>query len=499
MNAQSILTVIGAVWWLGFSARSEESHLGTIEDFSGSRPGLFQKGFVDSWRWSDDIREKARQQSRLEVVAEGDGQCLRVIIDKDLPFSQGNHSLLRLAPYYPPEADAIRMRIKMISGTARLFLGGPTAYYGNSDVFTAIQAIKAESEPQWIDVEFSLNHPLWRNFRRAGFSTDAPRNYYNRWAQETLSVYVADGSAGEFLIDRLDLVGRGEGRPFPVFSDDQVKSVKTIADFEDRNLDQVFTFYMADGESEWFEQSWKREKPLRFTPTEISIENGTLITSGPVAEEVHCTGVKTKGVAGAKAIRITLSKTAAKSANTVIGMGPAEPIDFLIFVAPPEKPFPWDSLAPSAELREQPHRGFDYQFSYRTVRDRQDLDVAIYQTRRYVKPDEMSTLVIPLADFTCLYGSGAYRQRYLDHQPLTSHDIIAVAWLNPWNRVGDRNLPITTRLDDIAFVKVPGEAADLHSFWQITNPGEVKMIKVGSGPQQTQFMLLPGEEAPTEP
>ncbi|MEZ5434327.1 MAG: hypothetical protein R3F31_24830 [Verrucomicrobiales bacterium] len=72
-------------------------------------------------------------------------------------------------------------------------------------------------------MEFSLNHPLWRNFRRAGFSTEAPRNYYTRWSQEPTALYVAGGSSGECLLDQAELIAHGEGRAFPHFEPDQVK------------------------------------------------------------------------------------------------------------------------------------------------------------------------------------------------------------------------------------------------------------------------------------
>lgn len=497
----SLLALFSA--WPGFGEEKASGGrvLGALEPFSDVPTGPLGKGFIDHWNWSDRVREEARQASRIETVATGSGKQLQVRISSGFPDQPAFHRLISFTPHFPPEADAVRMRIKVTAGTWRLFLGGPTAYYANSDVFTAVHEIKAASPAEWVSVEFSLNHPLWRNFRRAGFSTEAPRNYYTRWSQEPTALYVAGGSSGECLLDQVELIAHGEGRAFPHFEPDQVKRAGPIADFEDGQTDRVFTLYGADNESEWFEQSWKREKPLRFTPAQLSlVDTGftgrqSLACVGPSAEEVHCTGIRTEGGANANALRMTLRKDAPGLKNTLFGTGPAEALDVLVFVAPRGRPFPWETLAPAASLRESPHRGFDYQFSYREIRNRQDLHVAIYQTRRFLKPAEWTTLTLPLADFTCVYGSGECRDRFLKHQPLASDDIIAVAWLNPWSRQGDRQSAVTLLVDDLEFATVPGTPEELRSYWQIPDGESIRLIPEGQGPQRFLYMLLPGEEA----
>ncbi|MBL8828003.1 MAG: hypothetical protein JNM18_13580 [Planctomycetaceae bacterium] len=479
-----------------------ESVLGVIEDFDDLPSGPFQEGFLDSWRWTEEFRLQARSKSRMEVVdiASGEGKALRVLIHDSQLLAEESMSLVRLTPFCPPEADALRVRLKIVSGQAVIYCGGPTAYYGNSDVYTEPQTIRASVEPRWVDVVCNFNHPTWRNYRRSSFSTDAPRNYYNRWAQEPIGVFVAAGTEGEFLIDRIDLLAMGEGKPFASFAPDQIQPRKMIADFEDRCLDRTFNLYMADAEAEWFEQSWKREKPLRFAPQRFSVvDNGhdgqrSLASRGRTAEEVQCTGVRTEGDGQANALAVTIAVDAPDQRNTLIGTGPTVPIDFLIFVAPTSRPFPWHRFAPANNLRAFPGPGFDYQMSYRTIRTYADVDFAIYQSRRYLEPGKWTKLVLPKADFTCVYGHGSYRSRLVHNQPLTCDEVIAVAWLNPWCRVGRRDSDVTTRIDQVAFVQVMGSAAEHRSFWQVSNDNELLFREERSPRGRFGHFSLPGDQ-----
>jgi hypothetical protein len=397
------------------------------------------------------------------------------------------------------------VHIRTVSGRVRAYVGGPTAYFANSDVFSRTEQFVPAQASQWGALNFNLHHPLWRNFRRPGFSTDAERIYYNRWAQEPVGLFLAEGTQGEFFIERIELTTRGMGRPFARFAEGQVRTVKTIADFEDGKRDGVFNVYMADAETEWFDTSWKRDRPLRFTPAELAVvadpgrRTRTLISKGPTAEEVHCTGVRTAGAPEANAFRFTLMHDAPEYRNSVVGLGRAEALDFLVFVAPPGKAFPWNEFEPPPELRKYPGPGFDYQMSYRLLRERRDVDFAIYQTRRYLKPREWTTLVLPAADFVCIYGSGVYRERYLRNAPLTCGDVVAVAWLNPWCRVGAGRSTVATHLDDIAFVHVPGKPEEHRSFWQLGDESGVRWVEDRSPRGRIRHMLLPGDEIAPRP
>lgn len=477
----------------------ETSLVGMIESFDSVPPGSFQNGFIESHRWTNEFRERARAWSSIEVVPDGEGRALRIRVNDPQTFTAGAGGVIRLAPYFPPEADAVRIRLKVVTGHASIYVGGPTAYYGNSDVFTEPQTIRAGAKPDWVEVVCPFNHPTWRNYRRSGFSTDAPRNYYSRWAQEPVGVFLAPDSLGEVLVDHIELVALGEGKPFPTFAPAQIQPVKSIADFEDGQRDQAFNLYMAAAEAEWFDESWRRSKPLRFEPMRLAVIDAgqtgrkSLECRGRTAEEVHCTGVHTSGEAEANAITVTLNVDAPGQRNSLVGAGPVVPLDFLVFVAPTEIPFPWQSLAPSAELRASCGHGFDYNFTHRTIAPRTDLHFAIYQTRRYLKPGEWSRLALPAADFTCIYGQGSMRERFLHHKPLRCGEVIAVAWLNPWCRQGQRDAPVITRVDELSFVKVPGSPADHRSFWQVPDVKQLLHRDEESQGLRKRHIWLPGD------
>jgi hypothetical protein len=479
--------------------------VGEIESFDSIPLGSFQKGFLDTHRWTEEIRQQARSWSSLEIVPEGPGRALRVRVTDPQVLTPDAKSVARLAPFFPPQADAVRIRLKVVSGQVSIYVGGPTAYYGNSDVFTEPQTIRAAAKPEWVEIVCNFNHPTWRNYRRSGFSTDAPRNYYSRWAQEPMGIYLAPGSLGEILIDRVDLLALGEGKPFAEFTTAQVRQVQDIADFEDGKLDGTFNLYMAAAEAEWFEESWRRSKPLRFEPMALTVIEGgldgrkSLQCRGRTAEEVHCTGVRTRGADGANAVAITLHVEAPEQRNTLVSAGPVVPVDFLIFVAPTDAPFPWQRFAPSDELRARGGSGFDFQFTHRLISNYTGVDLAIYQARRYLKPGEWEKLVLPAADFTCVYGHGSMRERFLEHKPLHSNEVIAVSWLNPWCRAGRRDAPVVTRVDEISFVDVLGSVEEHRSFWQAPDATRLLHRDDGADGRRVRHVWLPEDKVPTPP
>lgn len=478
--------------------------LGMVENFESMPAGPLQNGFIDIHRWNEEFRQQARGWSSIEVVPEAAGKALRVTVSDSRAFTSGAGTILRLAPYFPPQADALRFRVRVIRGQFSLSIGGPTAYYANSDVFTEPQTVRATAKPEWVEIVCNFNHPTWRNYRRAGFSTDAPRNYYNRWAQEPVSLFLAPDSLGECLIDDIEVVGLGEGKPFAVFSPGDIKPLKTIADFEDDQMGHAFTLYMAAAEAEWFDESWIRSKPLRFEPMQLAVVNTghdglrSLQCRGQTAEEVHGTAVHAPGVAGANAISTRLRVEAPAQRNTLVGAGGIVPIDFLVFVAPTGKTFDWQLLAASPELRARGRGGFDYNLTHRVISQRTDLDFAIYQTRRYLPPGQWSVQVLPTADFTCIYGQGTMRERFTRQEPLRSDEAIAVAWINPWCRMGQRDAIVTTCIDELSWVSVPGTAVEHRSFWQVPDVSQLLFRLQETNGIKTRHVRLSGDPSPAE-
>ncbi|HBJ83591.1 MAG TPA: hypothetical protein DDZ88_06925, partial [Verrucomicrobiales bacterium] len=90
--------------------------LGRVENFDSAPVAPFQKGFLEIHRWNEDFRQRARAWSSIEVVPEGEGKALRVRVTDPQAFTSGAGAILRLAPYFPPEADALRIRVKVLSG-----------------------------------------------------------------------------------------------------------------------------------------------------------------------------------------------------------------------------------------------------------------------------------------------------------------------------------------------------------------------------------------------
>lgn len=496
---QHLVPLLACVITMSAAAKDEQRVLGVLESFDAVPLGPFQKGFLDFWRWDDAKRAEARTWSQLEIVKAPDpesGQCLRIVVNDGRALTEGSIALARMTPFLPPEADAIRLRVRVLRGEMAIYAGGPTAYYANSDVFTEPKTIRAADDADWEEVTLPLHAPLWRNFRRAGFSTDAPRCYYTRWAQEPMGLFLSPGSTGEMLVDRIDVIACGQGMPFRDFTPDQVELVKTVADFEDGDTTNAFTCYMAATETEWFEESWKRSKVLRFEPMQHRLHEGglrghrSLEFYGRTAEEVHCAGIRVNGAAAANGFAVTMRADAPQRRETLLDGEPVVPMDFLVFVAPADQPFAWSSVAATDEQRAMPGPGFDYQMTLRAIAGRSDLHFAIYQTRRYLKPGEWSRVILPATDFSCVYGQGTMRHPFTNHAPLDPAQMIAFAWLPPWCRSGSRDAPITLQIDRLDLVRLPGDAKAQRSFWQVDDVSQMHHRDEGRDAGRTRHYWL---------
>lgn len=482
---------------------AEEGHIiATLHDFEQNEVGPWPP--LTIYRWTEEQKGKAETFTAREVRTGTPfgKQCLRVQIDSSFPWDKGNPLLMTLSrTHFPPEADAIRMRVKILKGTVALTVGGPTAYYGNSDAYARTEVLDAQSAPDWVTVEFSLNHRLWRNNRRAGFSSAAPRIYYTRWAQEPTGFYALPPSAGEMLIDQVELIAKGEGRPFPDLPPDSVDKLEGIADFEqEQDLAKAFTVLMADNQDKEFTLSWTRDPAPRYPPPVLSIVNDeqtgrrALSITATFAEEILWAGIKARPRAEANAICLTVRAARTSGEHGLHGYGPREPIDVAVWVAPPDEPFPWEAFGPAEELRAGPGPGYDYNMTYRTIRNTKLASFALYQARRFLKPGEWETVSIPFADFTCFYGHGKYADRLRGHMALTGDDIIAVAFLAPWPRTGRGETTIL--IDELSYVRAPGEDSTLRSFWQVPDIDGVYLWTDSVGRYGGNRHMLPKGEKP---
>lgn len=386
-------------------------------------------------------------------------------------------------PHFPPEADVVRLRAKVLQGRFVLSVGGPVIQSGTSDVFARPIEVTAENCAEWRTLDFSLNHELLRNFRRARYSKDSPVIYQTRWGQEDFCVVGLQPSVGILLIDQIELVALGEGKPFPQFAAADVQLVRTIADFEaeDERRKAATVLHGYDGgqgQADTMAQSWLREpdrpnvarwrdkaqrrlahEPVRFTFTAGAAPGRRALAARAHFEEEHSFGlIKTDGEPKANALRIVVR---AKGKN---GDLPSDPrlhwglaVDFLALVAPAGRPLPWEALGATAEQRRGPGPGYDYEISLaRTA----GVSYGYYHARRLLREGEWTTLIIPFADFACGYGQGDLAAAFREQRPLVPAQLAGLLFTGPIR------FDMEIAIDEVAYVRVPGTAESLRSYWQ---------------------------------
>ena len=418
------------------------------------------------WRWSPEVKASAGDFSRRAIVEGADGQRhLLLHVSPTFPWYGAPISLHSLtSDYFPPESDAIILRLRVESGEFLLGIGGPTAYFGDSDVFTATQRIPVGD---WIDVRFDLHEGLRRNYRRAGYGRSARVMSYNRWAQEPTMLYVSPGSSGTLRIQSAKLVATGRGRPFPTFEPAALKPVRNVP----AALDSAFSMLLADSQAADFKASWLDPAACRYPPPAIAVAEGPAPGSDALSatagwnEEIRWAGLRTEPTSGADALAITV-RVATDVASAQLGSDAGQPIDIGLFAAPVGEPFPWDRLRPPEEWRRDAKvRGYDLNFSHRVVGTVEGLDVGLFHARRFVRPGEWHSFVIPFEDFACVGATGVFRERLAAHAPPTPSDVsAAVLWLVPWPR-RKPGAPSTATVADVRFVRIaPSDARPRRSY-----------------------------------
>ena len=370
--------------------------------------------------------------------------------------------------YLPPETDAVRLRVKVLKGRFTMAVGGPTVYFGHSDVTTQAVTLDAATHGEWSTVEWSFHQGLTRNFRRSQWARNSPIICYTRWIQEPLGIEVAAGSTGEVLIDQIELLAHGQGRPYPTFEPAAIRTVAPGIDFEDpASMEKAFTVMTDVTEQPSFEQAphlvrkgWVPPRIARVGEGRTGRHSLEMVMTG--TEEVCFAGLRILGTAEANAVALTLKAEYA-------GVGkPGVVLDFLAYAAPPEqrRAFPWDGLRPPPSWRNSPEIAFTYYLSPRSAVV-EPVSFGFYHIRRIVPNNAWVTLVLPLADFICNYGQGAMLPAFQKQAPLAGDNVLALTLLSYF---GQNSKPVRVLIDEVKFVTVPGTPAELRSFYQTPVP-----------------------------
>ena len=452
--------------WAADRADAASDVIQVIRDFEDGELGQKRPAVV-AWNWTPEQKARAAEYSTAEITggAAVGAKCLKLTISETMPQVGAGYRMVPLGvDYLPPQTDAVRMRVRVLKGIFTLSVGGPTVYFGHSDVLAQAISLSAAAHDEWTTVEFSLNEGLTRNFRRSQWGHRSPVITYTRWIQEPMSIEVAAGSAGEILIDQVELIAKGQGRPYPAIDPESVVVAEKAADFEDPSaMEQAFTVMTNvtdqpkfEGEPQLVRKTWPPPRIARVAEGKQGGHSLEVVMTG--TEEVCFAGMKLKGVAGANAIALTMKAEYGLPAEAEVVL------DFVVYAAAPgqREAFPWEALRPPVSWRDKPETAFTYYLTPRNEAMR-GVSFGMYHARRVVRNGEWSTIVLPLADFMCLYGQGDVEQAFQQQQVLSGDQVFALTFLSYY---GQRSAPTRMLVDDVQFVKVPGDAKDMRSFYQ---------------------------------
>lgn len=466
------------------------SVLVTASHLDGLAP--FEPRPITSWRWSPEQKANASQFSEMSIHTDESGSRIwKLRVNSELPFVQPYLELITLGTnYLPPEADAIRLKVRAISGNISLTFGGPTAYFGNSDVFLRPIQIKAAEKPSdWFTAEFSLHHGLIRNFRRASFSQNSPTIHYARWTQEPTYAYLLRGSTGEAHFKDIEIISHGESHPFPSTNIDTSKPPQTIANGSlAQSVSRPFTTLVGDTESEFV------APPNQHLPATISSEidpkeGSVLKIKGRFSEEVSAVGFEVNqspsGDTLALRVKVNSSIPAFIAPNVA-----ADPLDIVLYASRESSPFDW---TPFLRPDKTPHTispRFERNLTHTNLLRNPEKSVAIYHARRFLPPKTWSNLTIPLEDFVCLYAQGNLATHFTTQQSPRPESLIAIALIPPWPRKG--RTETTLNVQSIQLVSRLSPASQ-RSYYQAPISPLIKSPK-----HRFAFQLAPNEsELPT--
>jgi hypothetical protein len=458
---------MGLVLWAGpGTSFGQDSVVGVLKDY-GQQPVSELAAGVVMWSWSEEVKKQAKTFSQVQVIEQEGARALSLTVTDKMPW--GANESYRVMPVGPdllsPLVDAVRIRCKVVEGEVSISVGGPTIYFGHSDVMTEPVKLSAKDGQGWRDVVVKLDDRLVRNFRRAGFAKDSPVIYYTRWVQEPMGLYVHKGSVGTVLIEKVEVLNQGRGRATATFAEKDVKVVSEIAGFgEAKDVERVFT---ATHESADFSGPAKLTR-ANWKPGVVGLKAeagdghaGVLTVEQQGAEEVVFTGMKVTGEKEANAIALDIKVSNPLAIQEVS-------VDWVLYAAPVGKGLDWEKLRAPMEWRGEKDKSFDFYMSEKGMRGE---SYALYHARRAMPNGKWVRVIVPLADFVCVYGAGEMKESMEKQTPVDGAQVVALGWL-PSFRQNKR--ATTFEIDRVQWVKVPGEGAALRSFWQV-DPAKVKL------------------------
>ena len=487
--------------------------LSVLRDFSKQTPSDPAPAIV-KWDWPEDVKKQASTFSQSQIIDHEGRRALSLTVTDQMHW--GTSESLRAMPVgpdlLPPTADAVVIRYRALEGKVTLSLGGPTIYFGHSDVLTRAFVLNAEQGTGWREITVSLHDGLIRNFRRAGFGRASPVIYYTRWIQEPMGLYVHRGSVGKVLIESITLISHGRGKAADnlgswggestrnsSLEDSKIQSINWITGFaEPASLQQVFT---ATHESADFQGPAKLSRP-NWTPPKISLianpsENdgrlGVLRIEHRAAEEVTFTGIKlSTGVRKEKKIERPLRERSATGLREVAPelrdmyesmLEDNEAIERKLDREPSREfelpannaialdlrvtsPLPIEQVSIDWLLYESPvDAPLDFErcrppAEWRDKPDRafdfyltekllKGESYAMHHTRRALPNGQWTRVILPLSDFVCVFGSGTMADKHAKQQH-PQRDTATALLFTPSFR--QNRQPTTIEIDRIQWV-----------------------------------------------
>lgn len=454
---------------MGFAILASSAEKGLFLDTASS----FGKQIppISHHTWSSELKANAGSFSGYEISPES----VKLRISPEFPWQKMDkiQTLRTRHTYLPPECDFVRIKARALSGSFKVCLGGPTVYFGCSDVFSPEIEIIPDKSGDWKTFDFDLNGNLSRNMRRAGRTSGLPRPQYSRWVQEPLSLYALNGSSGELEVASIEYMSQGVGGAQITSSDESKapENSETLANFANPSDHQrAFTLTLEeklrpngavpvlvgeipDGRTKIETEPGKVR--VWHPPPKIGFEKDCVVFTKRFAEELVFGGIKINGVNGCNAIALKIKASPRKSPP------PGAVLDILLISSPSCSAFDWKAFSVSVDWAKKPPFNFDAFMGWGEAGKN---DFSLYHARALLPPDEWRWLIVPLNDFLCCYGEGAEGSaNFAKMLPPKSSEIVGIAFLAPFRHCGDE-----TRISvkEVRLAQIPA-ALDKASYKQL--------------------------------